>query len=72
MVPDRSANAFSLRVPDPSGIEAARLLGNEFRDVLLAAGLGDDVILTLAEDWVAEDRDGDFVAWARHFARTDA
>ena len=57
--------------PSPSGIEAARLLGNEFREELLAAGLADDLIVTLAEDWVAEDRDGDFVAWARHCARAD-
>lgn len=86
MVSDPSPTASSLRALDPvptgaecgsqvppaSGIEAARLLGNEFRHELLAAGFGDDLILALAEDWAAEGREGDFGAWARHCARAAA
>ena len=56
--------------PQPSAaeVESARLLANEARDTLLAAGLSDDEVRQLADRYVAEDLGEDteaFVAWAR-------
>jgi hypothetical protein len=54
--------------PDAAEVESSRLLANQARDELRRAGLTDDEIQRLADDWVAEDR-GDvldeFVRWAR-------
>jgi hypothetical protein len=54
-------------VPPLGGIEPARLLGNEARDRLLAAGLDDELIVRLADDFIAERRGRDldaFISWA--------
>jgi hypothetical protein len=58
-------------VPPLGGIESARLLGNEARDRLLAAGLDEELIVRLADDFIAERRGRDldaFISWALHCA----
>lgn len=55
------------RVPVASENESAHLLANEARETLRRFGLGDEEILELAEDFIAEDRGGDtedFEGWA--------
>lgn len=58
----------SLPQPQAAEVESARLLANEARAELRAAGLTDLEIRRLADDFIAEDRgEGlpEFVAWAR-------
>jgi hypothetical protein len=43
-------------VPQAAEVESARLLANDARQALLAAGLSDAAIDRLADDFVAEDR----------------
>ena len=69
--------------PQAAEVESARLLANDARPALLAAGLSTEDIDRLADDFIAEDR-GEatepFIDWAirvrwtavRHAARADA
>ncbi|GEM_PF-6761038 len=69
-----SANDCGDMVPPTGGIESAHLLANEARARLLAAGLSNDVIDRLADDFIAEHRRGDvegFITWALHCAQLD-
>jgi iron-sulfur cluster repair protein YtfE (RIC family) len=64
--PDESASGS---VPiERSEVEGARLLANEASGRLLEAGLSEQDIVRLAEEFVAREREGDpreFAAWAR-------
>jgi hypothetical protein len=54
--------------PEAAEVESARLLANQARHELTAAGLAEDVIRRLADEYVAQDRGEDleaFVRWAR-------
>ena len=54
--------------PEAAEVESARLLANQAREELMAAGLSEDVIRRLADEYVALDRGEDleaFVRWAR-------
>jgi hypothetical protein len=54
--------------PQAAEVESARLLANQARPALLDAGLTNEQIRRLADDFIAEDRGEDlegFVAWAR-------
>jgi len=58
----------SLPQPEAAEVESARLLANEAREELAAAGLSDIEIRRLADEFIALDRgEGlpEFVAWAR-------
>ncbi|HZD18205.1 MAG TPA: hypothetical protein VE669_08695, partial [Actinomycetota bacterium] len=58
--------------PEAAEVESARLLANETRDALRAAGLSADDVRRLADRWVAEDLGEDpkrFVEWAREQTR---
>jgi hypothetical protein len=59
--------------PPLAEVEGARLLANENRDELRAAGLTDEQIRKLADDYIAETKGdpADFVPWARERARRD-
>ena len=54
--------------PETAEVESARLLANETKDRLGAAGLSEDEVRRLADEFVALDlasaSNGDFVAWA--------
>jgi hypothetical protein len=70
----RSGNDCGDMVPPIGGIESAHLLGNEARSRLRAAGLSNDVIDRLADDFIAEHRRGEiegFITWALHCAQLD-
>jgi hypothetical protein len=61
-------------LPQPAAaeVESARLLANEARGALHAEGLQDTEIDRLADEFIAEDREGSvgtFVSWARHRVR---
>ena len=69
--PNESGGDCGDMVPALGGIEPARLLGNEARDRLLAAGLDEELIVRLADDFIAERRGRDleaFISWALHCA----
>jgi hypothetical protein len=54
--------------PQAAEVESARLLANQARGALLEAGLSDEEIRQLADDFVAEDRGEDldeFIEWAK-------
>ncbi len=54
--------------PQAAEVESARLLANQARHTLLAAGFSDQEIDRLADDFIAEDRGDateDFIDWAR-------
>jgi len=54
--------------PQAAEVESARLLANDARDALHAAGFDDDEINRLADRYIAEDRGEvveSFIAWAR-------
>jgi hypothetical protein len=58
--------------PEAAEVESARLLANQARAALLDAGLTNEDIRRLADDYVAEDRGEDleeFVRWAKNRAR---
>jgi hypothetical protein len=58
----------SLPQPEAAEVESARILANEARQELQAAGLADAEIRTLADEFIALDRgEGlpEFVAWAK-------
>jgi hypothetical protein len=61
--------------PQAAEIESARLLANDARPALLAAGLSGEDIDRLADDFIAEDR-GEaterFIDWAIRVRRTAA
>ena len=61
--------------PQAAEVESARLLANDARRPLLAAGLSDEDIDRLADDFIAEDR-GEatdrFIDWATRVRRTAA
>jgi hypothetical protein len=53
--------------PEAAEVESARLLGNAARGRLVSAGLSDQDIERLADEFIARDRGEDvetFVAWA--------
>jgi hypothetical protein len=61
--------------PQAAEVESARLLANDARQALLAAGFSDEDIDRLADDFIAEDRGQDterFIDWARHVQRAAA
>jgi hypothetical protein len=61
--------------PQAAEVESARLLANEARPALRAAGLSDTDIDRLADDFVAEDRGEateSFVDWASRVHRAAA
>ena len=72
--PGRLADVKRGATPDPSypqpqaaEVESARLLANDTRKALLAAGLSDEDIDRLADDFIAEDRGQTterFIDWA--------
>ena len=69
-----SGNDCGDMVPPIGGIESAHLLANEARSRLMAAGVNDDVIDRLADDFIAEHRRGEvegFITWALHCAQVD-
>ncbi|HEX8099954.1 MAG TPA: hypothetical protein VF660_07110 [Actinomycetota bacterium] len=54
--------------PEAAEVESARLLENQARERLQAAGLSDEQIRKLADDYVALDRGedlDDFIRWAQ-------
>jgi hypothetical protein len=54
--------------PEAAEVESARLLENQSRERLQAAGLSDEQIRKLADDYVALDRGedlDDFIRWAQ-------
>ncbi len=54
--------------PQAAEVESARLLANQARQTLLAAGFSDQEIDRLADDFIAEDRGEmteEFINWAR-------
>jgi hypothetical protein len=58
--------------PQAAEVESARLLANDARRTLLAAGFSDQDIDRLADDFIAEDRGQDteeFIDWARRIQR---
>lgn len=58
--------------PQAAEVESARLLANDARDELSGAGLSDEEIRRLADEFIARDRServADFVDWARERAR---
>ena len=58
--------------PQAAEVESARLLANQARERLLEAGLSNEEIRRLADDYVAEDRGEnleDFIGWARSRSR---
>ena len=58
--------------PEAAEVESARLLENEARAELRAAGLTDEEIRRLADEYIALDRGEDlpaFIAWAKEQAR---
>ena len=61
--------------PQAAEVESARLLANDARAALLAAGLSDEDIDRLADDFIAEDR-GEatehFTSWAIRVRRAAA
>ena len=61
--------------PQAAEVESARLLANDARQALLAAGLSDAAIDRLADDFIAEDR-GEatdrFIDWAIQVHRAAA
>jgi hypothetical protein len=61
--------------PQAAEVESARLLANQARQILLAAGLSDADIDRLADDFIAEDRgeatEG-FIDWAIRVHRAAA
>jgi hypothetical protein len=61
--------------PQAAEVESARLLANDARQALLAAGLSDEDIDRLADDFIAEDR-GEatehFINWAIRVHRAAA
>jgi hypothetical protein len=61
--------------PQAAEVESARLLANDAREALRAAGLSDRDVDRLADDFVAEDR-GEatepFVDWATRVRRAQA
>lgn len=59
--------------PQAAEVESAHLLANHAREELRAAGLSDQRIQVLADEYVALDRGqetGEFIAWARRRATT--
>lgn len=60
------------RQPEAAEVESARMLANQARERLQAAGLDDQTIDKLADRYIAEDRGEDldaFVAWALESAQ---
>ena len=58
--------------PQAAEVESARLLANQAREALLEAGLSNEEVRRLADDFVAEDRGedlGEFIEWAKLRAR---
>jgi hypothetical protein len=58
----------SLPQPEAAEVESARLLANEGRDELLAAGLPEVQIRRLADEFIARDRGeglSEFLVWAK-------
>ena len=58
--------------PEASEVESARLLANQAREALLDAGLTNEDVRRLADDYIAEDRGedlNDFIRWAKERAR---
>ncbi len=54
--------------PQAAEVESARILANQAREALLDAGLSNEEIRRLADDFVAEDRGEDldeFIEWAK-------
>lgn len=67
---EKRGRSFDPSLPQPQAaeVESARILANEARDELRAAGLSDAEIRRLADEFIALDRgEGlpEFVAWAR-------
>ena len=59
------------RQPEAAEVESARMLANQSRERLNAAGLDDPTIERLADRYIAEDRGEDleaFISWARENA----
>jgi hypothetical protein len=57
--------------PEAAEVESARLLADDARPALREAGLSDERIRQLADQYIAEDRGTDtraFVDWARRAA----
>jgi hypothetical protein len=58
--------------PEAAEVESARLLANDARSTLRAAGVPDGDIDLLADDFIAEDRGEDteaFIRWAQYVRR---
>jgi hypothetical protein len=58
--------------PQGAEVESARLLANDARQTLLAAGFSDEDIDRLADDFIAEDRGEEteaFIDWAHRVRR---
>jgi hypothetical protein len=58
--------------PQAAEVESARLLANDARRTLLAAGFSNEDIDRLAEDFIAEDRGEDterFIDWTQRVRR---
>jgi hypothetical protein len=67
---DKRGDTSDPRGPQPEAaeVESARLLANQARDDLRDAGLSDEEIRRLADDYIALDRGEDlatFIDWAR-------
>jgi hypothetical protein len=61
--------------PQAAEVESARLLANDARQTLLAAGFSDEDVDRLADDFIAEDRGeetGAFITWAHRVRRPAA
>jgi hypothetical protein len=61
--------------PQAAEVESARLLADDARQALLAAGLSNEEIDRLADDFIAEDRGGateSFIDWATRVRRAAA
>jgi hypothetical protein len=68
--PEKSGQTSDPGHPQPQAaeVESARLLANQAREALLEAGLSNEEVRRLADDFVAEDRGEDldeFIEWAK-------
>ncbi|MFN2591125.1 MAG: hypothetical protein ABR518_10210 [Actinomycetota bacterium] len=58
--------------PEAAEVESARILANQAREPLLDAGLTNEEIRRLADDYIAEDRGeslDEFIGWAKARSR---
>ena len=68
----RTGDAEGQVQPEAAEVESARLLANDAAEHLKPAGLDDEQIRRLADEFIARDRGeavGDFVAWAKERER---